>query len=383
MLASDIELVQSSEDSTTTESNTKVDKIKQMHIRPINTITLDHFFTSNRDSTPSQNDICSVEEYAKLSFGSETTDDSHLQQLSLPNSEDGLSAVLSEESDCTAAIRVYDLNKRVTKILRHNIIKRSRNPIGADIYRNSFDCFDNCCSDTNSFLESKIKQFTRIYENINQTQGPKQLPSRLTSIHLNRNPRKLKISDMRMLNDVNDENKLLDYNFSRNPTADIFEEEMIQLNVAKTKNIAKQDIDEEDVQQNINEMKTDDLGDNRFDENTGNIPRNERFHNLIEENEEQMSATEVTNEQGENHLIELQSAIQVSYDRQRNIALEMDKNSEKSAIERDVVLVLPSVKALAETFSLKEKAYKGPGVIDGTKVKVYAYNIHLIIHNGN
>lgn len=375
MLVSDVELVQSSEDSTTTESNTKDDKIKHLYTRPINTITLDHFFTSNPDSTPSQKDTCSVEEYAKLSFGSETTDDSHLHQLSLPNSEDGSSAVLSEESDCTAAIRVYDLNKRVTKILRHNIIKRSRNPIGADIDRNSFDCLDNCCSDTNSFLGSKIKQFTRIYEDINQTQEPKQLPSRLTSILLNRNPRKLKISDMRMLNDANDENETSDYNFSRIPISDIFEEETIQLNVAKTNKLAKLDINGENVQQNINEMKTDDLHDNRFDENTGNFPRNERFHNLIEENEGQISATELTNEQSENHLIELQSVIQVpykyvTYDRRRNTALEMNKNSEKSVIERDVVLMLPSVKALAETFQLQEKVYKEQGVIDGTKVKV-------------
>lgn len=37
------------------------------------------------------------------------------------------SLTLSEDSDAT---RIYDLNSRETKILRHNIIKKSRNPIG-------------------------------------------------------------------------------------------------------------------------------------------------------------------------------------------------------------------------------------------------------------
>ncbi|XP_055318924.1 uncharacterized protein LOC129576891 isoform X3 [Sitodiplosis mosellana] len=191
---------------------------------------LDHLCSKDRDYYLLHSEAVSAEEYAKLSLGSETTatdDDSigHVQQSSsLPHCDDSLSTTVSEESDCTATVRVYDLNKRETKILRHDIIKRSRNPVGGESI-NTFDNLGNCCSEitatatttttttTSTFrsvkersdspLQSTIQHFnSRILENANETRKPPRSPTKLKSIHLNRNPRKLKMADVQLMNDA-------------------------------------------------------------------------------------------------------------------------------------------------------------------------------------
>lgn len=172
-------------------------------------IKVDHLCTDDRDYYLLQSNDVSPEEYAKLSLESETTDDSHVQQSSLPHCDDSLSTTVSEESDCASAVRVYDLNKRETKILRHDIIKRSRNPVG-DSTTCSIDNLGNCCSLTantkdrsESPLQTAIQQFNnRILENTNETRRPPRSPTKFKSTHLNRNPRKLKMSDVQLMNDA-------------------------------------------------------------------------------------------------------------------------------------------------------------------------------------
>lgn len=181
---------------------------------------LDHLCTEDRDYFLLETDTITADEYAKLSLGSETTtDDSHVQQLSLPHCDDSLSTTFSEESDCTVAVRVYDLNKRETKILRHDIIKRSRNPIGGvDLINtpSALNNLGNCCSDTSlSVLNntSEIDQSnqtianhnnnSQCIESANEARKPPRSPtSKLRSVHLNRNPRKLKMSDVQLMNDA-------------------------------------------------------------------------------------------------------------------------------------------------------------------------------------
>lgn len=170
---------------------------------------LDHLCTSDRDYFLLECDTITADECAKLSLGSETTTtttdpDSHVQQLSsLPHCDDSLSTTVSEESDCTVAVRVYDLNKRETKILRHDIIKRSRNPVGgADLLNTTsstlLNNLGNCCSSSNS--NTSINQ-QQLQENVS-TKPPRSPTNKLRSVHLNRNPRKLKMADVQLMNDA-------------------------------------------------------------------------------------------------------------------------------------------------------------------------------------
>lgn len=220
LLVGDIEVVSTTEEIARTQSSS-------LNTRALNTLhtakpvqvdeddpildratKLDHLCTNDRDYFLLESDAVTAEEYAKLSLGSETTDDSHVQQLSLPHCDDSLSTTVSEESDCTAAVRVYDLNKRETKILRHDIIKQSRNSIGGESI-NPFEHLGDCCSSTkakeraDSPLQSAIHQFnSRILENVHETRKPPRSPNKLRSVHLNRNPRKLKMADVQLMNDA-------------------------------------------------------------------------------------------------------------------------------------------------------------------------------------
>lgn len=183
---------------------------------------LDHLCTGDRDYYLLEGDATTSDEYAKLSLGSEDTEtdvESHVNHSSLVQC-DSLSTNVSEESECTAAVRVYDLNKRETKILRHDIIKRSRNPVGGEANHfidSPFGNFDNCCdvnhksgvaaatnkSPIPSPLNTTINEFnSRILENANEARKPPRSPTKLKSIHLNRNPRKLKMSDVQQVNEA-------------------------------------------------------------------------------------------------------------------------------------------------------------------------------------
>lgn len=231
LLVGDIEVVSANQYTATTSGTyndryTKVNQLSSQTAQPIqvdendpilNKATkLDHLCTGDRDYYLLESDATTAEEYAKLSLGSESTiNDSHVNHLSLAQCDDSLSTTVSEESEfCTAAVRVYDLNKRETKILRHDIIKRSRNPVGGDSHNlidSSFGNFDNCCNDKSknsaksicSPLNTTIQQFnSHILENANEPRKPPRSPTKLKSVHLNRNPRKLKMSDVQQVNEA-------------------------------------------------------------------------------------------------------------------------------------------------------------------------------------
>lgn len=129
-------------------------------------------------------------DYYLLDAGAAT--DADLTSLSLQQS-DSISTTVSDESD---SIRVYDLDKRETKILRHGIIKRSRNPIG------EFDetLTNNLTGPTlSSPLEATIQQFNRkIFEHAKETRKPPISPNKLSSVHLNRSPRNSKMADVHL-----------------------------------------------------------------------------------------------------------------------------------------------------------------------------------------
>lgn len=138
--------------------------------------------------------LCTVKrDYYLLEADAATEAD--LNNLSLQQS-DSLSTTISEESD---SIHVYDLNKRETKILRHGIIKLSRNPIGEidDTHTNSLT--RRLSASTSSPLDSKIQQFNRkIFEHAKETRKPPISPTKLKSVYLNRNPRQFKMADMHL-----------------------------------------------------------------------------------------------------------------------------------------------------------------------------------------
>lgn len=122
--------------------------------------------------------------------------EAELNSLSLQQS-DSLSTTISEESD---SVHVYDLNKRETKILRHDIIKLSRNPIGeCDNDTHTISSSGHLSATPSSPLESTIQQFNRkIFEHAKETRKPPKSPTKLKSVHLNRNPRKFKMADMQL-----------------------------------------------------------------------------------------------------------------------------------------------------------------------------------------
>lgn len=138
--------------------------------------------------------LCTVDrDYYLLDADAATEAD--LNNLSLQQS-DSLSTSISEESD---SIHVYDLNKRETKILRHGIIKLSRNPVGEidDTHTNSLT--RRLSASTSSPLDSKIQQFnTKIFEHAKETRKPPISLTKLKSVYLNRNPRQFKMADMHL-----------------------------------------------------------------------------------------------------------------------------------------------------------------------------------------
>lgn len=140
--------------------------------------------------------LCTVDrDYYMLDADSAT--DAELNNLSLQQS-DSLSTTISEESD---SIHVYDLNKRETKILRHGIIKLSRNPVGEfdDTHSHTSSTGERLSIAASSPLESTIQQFNqKIFEHAKETRKPPRSPTKLKSVHLNRNPRKFNMADLQL-----------------------------------------------------------------------------------------------------------------------------------------------------------------------------------------
>lgn len=142
--------------------------------------------------------LCTIDRDYYL-LDADAVTESDLNNLSSLQQSDSLSTTISEESD---SVHVYDLNKRETKILRHGIIKLSRNPIGEYDDTHTSDLagrFSATASTSSSPLDSTIQQFNRkIFEHAKETRKPPVSPTKLKSVHLNRNPRKFKMADMNL-----------------------------------------------------------------------------------------------------------------------------------------------------------------------------------------
>ncbi|XP_031621814.1 putative uncharacterized protein DDB_G0291812 isoform X7 [Contarinia nasturtii] len=383
-----------------TETLRKVQPIQVDESDPIlNKATkLDHLCTEDRDYFLLQSNTVTAEEYAKLSLDSETTDDSHVQQLSLPHCDDSLSTTVSEESECTAAVRVYDLNKRETKILRHDIIKRSRNPIGGETI-NSFDNFGNCCSETytkersDSPLQTTIKQLnSRLLENVNETRKPPRSPTKLKSTHLNRNPRKLKMSDVQLMNDAfgtSLDPKIIDELKRKNGEIDEVESTNVTHDFDKNLiNATEQLLDKEREFSKVSKEFDEEIqcqeSDIKQQSDESTVSDCENAQNVLVNASANCESTNTTNVQDDNENIEnncvttecetmdlltshsqttIESPVPISnnqiqsqvtnYERNHEVIVQVNEHKEKSVIEEDVIGALPSVKELARTFSTK------------------------------
>lgn len=177
--------------------------MRQLYVGDVEVVSLVHKTQPNRvdEYSPILAKAASIEssrtadrDYLLLDADAATETD--LSHLSLQQS-DSLSTTISEESD---SVHVYDLNKRETKILRHGIIKLSRNPIGEyDDTTHTDSRTGRLSASPSSPLESTIQQFNRkIFEHAKETRKPPISPTKLKSVHLNRNPRKFKMADMHL-----------------------------------------------------------------------------------------------------------------------------------------------------------------------------------------
>lgn len=364
---------------------------------------LNHLCTDDRDYYLLESDTVTAEEYAKLSLGSEGTDDSHVQQVSLSLSyyDDSLCTTVSEESECTAAVRVYDLNKRETKILRHDIIKRSRNPLGVDL-KNPFDSLGNCCNVTNnqrsqnsSALETTIKQFNnRISETTKTIEVARKQPrlvTQLKSTHLNRNPRKLKMADVQLMNDAfgtsldpNIVNEMKSENRESASTINIGLNADDNL-VTATKNLienerngtfANSEYDTHECETNADSSNEEhfttgnaisanadhfnEWNDSWNDENDSSVShvqqeeRKKEHTNGDEDSFEEIIAEAIATTAVTQYLPEIDVQIhpfEHVHERHSDIVVPINEHKEKPVIEEDVISLLPSVKALAQTFT--------------------------------
>lgn len=424
LLVGDIELVSTTHIARTQSSSLHTSEQSALHTaKPIQVdeddpilekaTKLDHLCTDDRDFFLLESDAVTAEEYAKLSLGSETTDDSHVQQLSLPHCDDSLSTTVSEESECTAAVRVYDLNKRETKILRHDIIKQSRNSIGGESI-NSFDHLGNCCNATiaveraDSPLQSAIQQFnSRILENVHETRKPPRSPTKLRSVHLNRSPRKLKMADVQLMNDAfgtSLDPKIID-EIKRTSSASVEQVDSSTENGAAADNLVTNDLviatenllhseressqicgdfvqtecHESNIEQaaeepaiivdsapevltQCNESATDDnsnvqihteiIENNQVEVNSkpAELPP-VIIETTIESNIENVGdSTEIDAEELTLNEKNLRQVTTI-YERHHDVIVQVNEHKEKSVIEEEVIPALPSVKELARTFS--------------------------------
>lgn len=120
MLVRDIEVVSSNDHSPSAPIvlyKAKPIRVEEDHPILERAVKLDALCTEDRDFY-----LLSGEEVSKLSPHS--SDDAINASFHHQQSD---SLTLSEDSDTT---RIYDLSSRETKILRHDIIKKSRNPVG-------------------------------------------------------------------------------------------------------------------------------------------------------------------------------------------------------------------------------------------------------------
>lgn len=320
-----------------------------------------------------------VDEYAKISLSSENTDDSHIPPLSLNHCDDSLLTTVSDESECTTAVHVYDLSKRETKILRHDIIKRSRNPIGGDL-KDPFDSLGNCCGSTNdqnsqdgskSVLKLTLQDISNCVSETIKTDEIKSIQAtvQLRSVHLNCSPRKLEMDNVQLISnrlgtggeDEKDVNELLLNDNHYQVMAENIETDAI----AATKKLIESERNNVCVESDYDARKTHEYVENN--ETAYETYPSEKFEQP-KDNEYNISSVENRDDGAFSYDPIVDKNIEISdlsdfsqeihpfkhvqdYARSSEIMVQVSEHKEKSVIEEDVISLLPSVKALAQTFS--------------------------------
>lgn len=379
LVVGDIQFVSNEIDSlNTTRTSYQNQSIRVDENDPISdkAVKLDNLCTDDHSSYYLESEAITTEEYAKFSLDSEATDDGNVQQISLSHYDQNLSTTVSEEAECTAAVRVYDLSKRETKILRHNIIKRSRNPVGGDL-GNPFDNLRNFCNVTNeehsqdnSLLTSTIKVYnSRIFHaKANETRKFSQSPTQFKSIHLNRSPRRLKMSDVQSMNDAfgtSLDSKIVDeIEIGNHESTSTENTDANNKLITATKTF----VESEQSARNINSIcdiyenmcETDENVSNEESFTSDRVHRCESNDSVNEDNynqypnevEKMRTSTVVENSSG--NVIQMQPFEHfqdINRKSSADIIVQVNDHKEKSVIEEDVISLLPSVKALAQTFS--------------------------------
>lgn len=335
---------------------------------------LDHLCIDDREYDFLKTEALAVDEYTKLSFSSENSDDSHVSPLSLNHCDDSLLTIVSDESECATAVHVYNLSKCETKVLRHDIIKRSRIPIGGDL-KYPFDSLVNCCGSTNdhksqydntSDLGLTIKDC--MSETI-ETDETKSIRStvQLKSVYLNRSPHTTKMDTQNDTPDTNidarDGDELLFNDSHGQVTAKDIEIDAI----AATKMLIESERNNVFAESDYDTQKMHECVENdpseKFEQTIDkeyNVLNEDRKSDcalsidpINEANIEVSDPSELTEDISfKKHTEEIHPFKHVQvYERNFDIMVQVSEHKEKSVIEEDVISLLPSVKALAQTFS--------------------------------
>lgn len=346
-----------------------------------------HLCIDDREYYSLKTEAVAVDEYTKLSLSSENTDDSHIPLLSLNHCDDISLTTVSDESESATAVHVYNLSKRETKIFRHDIIKRSRIPIGRSS-KDSLDGLDICCGSTNdhnsqkgstSVLGSTIKDFSNCVCETIKSDEIKPLRSivQLKSVHPNRTRRKLEMENVQKMNsalgtslDVKDVGAL-QMNFKPDQvTAGNIEIDKI----ADSKKLIEIERNNVYIESNYDAQKmyecvaNNDAACESYPSKKFEQPKDDgySFSNaeskvdcahlidpISDENIEVSDASDLSEDISPRKPTEEIHPFKhvQDYERGSDIKVHVSGHKEKSVIEEDVISLLPSVKALAQTFS--------------------------------
>lgn len=345
---------------------------------------LEHFCIDDREYYLLKTEAVAVDEYTKLSLSSENSDDSHIPSLSLNHFDDSLLTTVSDESECATAVHVYNLSKCETKILRHNIIKRSRTPIGG-VLKDSFHRLGNCCDsindhnsqdDSTSELRSTVKDFSNHVSETIETDEIKSIRStvQLKSVHPNSTPRKLKMDNVQLINNALDTSldaKDVD-ELQLNDKHDLVLAENIEIDtIAATKKLIQSERNNICVDSDYDDIQTREYVENNdtsyetYPSEKFEHPKGNGYNFSSEESKAECALSidptvdeniEVTDHLSEdisfrNPRQEIQPFIHVQdCERSSYIRVRVSEHKEKSVIEEDVISLLPSVKALVNIF---------------------------------
>lgn len=341
----------------------------------------DHLCIDDREYYLLKNEAVAVGEYKKLSLSSENTDDSHTPLLSLNHCNDSLLTTVSDESECATAVHVYNLSKRETKILRHDIIKRSRFPIGGDL-KDPFDSLGNYSTNdynsqdgSTSVLGLTIKDFNNCVTEAIKTDEIKSIRStvQLKSVDLNHGPHKLDMDNVQTIKnalgtslDAKDVNELL----LNDKHGQLMSENIEIDTTASSKKLIESERNNVCVESHYDAQKT-------HDDTAYETYLSEKFEQL-KDNDYNLSSKQskadcaLSIDPIDDESIEVFDASDLSQDISFKIPIEeihpvkhvqdyehiasdimvkVSEHKEKSVIEENVISFLPSVKALAQTFS--------------------------------